>query len=138
METKQLNTLAFNYILNAIDSEGYEVTTNTDQEKIQFVLTTFISEQSYNIDYYGNIQTAFTNWLMGLPSCVNIDFENYQIIELAKNWGSIPQNATEAQEDKIINNWFNFITNKFFQLAKKNKVTFDECAAMAELQKMLR
>ena len=59
------------------------------------------------------------NWIMGLPTCLNIDFENYKILELAKLWGSIPENATEKQEDKILANWWNFIAVKFFQLVRK-------------------
>ena len=62
---------------------------------------------------------AFTEWLQGVPSAIRIDIYNSEILELAEKWGSIPHNATSRQEDKIIDNWFNFITTKTFQLFRK-------------------
>jgi hypothetical protein len=59
---------------------------------------------------------------MGLPSCLNVDYENYRIIELCKEWCVLPENATEAQEYKILSNWFNYMANKFFQCCKFYKV----------------
>lgn len=124
MTTKELNNHVFNYILNAIDGEGYGKTLQTDTDKLQFLADTFNSEYAYkeNIRYYGSYSKTFENWLMGLPSCFNVEFRNHAIIEIAKLWGSLPINATEKQEDKILNNWFNFITCKTFQLMKKHKV----------------
>ena len=124
MTTKALNIKAFNYILNCIDGEGYGKTLFTDKDKLQFLADTFKSEYCYpqNLKYYGSYSKTFENWLMGLPSCFNVDFSNYDIIRIAKEWESLPLNATEKQEDKIIENWFKFITNKTFQLMKKYNV----------------
>lgn len=124
MKRTELNALVFPYILDAIDSEGYGKTLVTDAAKLQFIADTFKSEYAYpeNIKYYGSYSNCFRNWLMGLPSCFNIDFENYRIIEIAKQWGSLNADANDKQEDKIIDNWFNFITCKTFQLMKKHKV----------------
>ena len=67
-----------------------------------------------------NMQKSFADWLSGLP--LDVDFENYRIIELAKEWGALPENSTERQEDKIIANWFRFIACRFLQLhARINK-----------------
>jgi hypothetical protein len=111
---------AFNYILNSIDGEGYGVQLETDKQKIDFVYDTFKSEYGYTIEYYGNNeQIAFREYLAGLPSCINIEFRNYYIIELAKIWGSIPSEPTEKQEEKILSNWFHYIANNFFQLRRK-------------------
>ena len=111
---------AFNYILDSIDGEGYGVQLETDKQKIDFVYDTFKSEYGYTIEYYGNNeQRAFREYLAGLPSCINIEFRNYYILEMAKQWGSIPENATEKQQDKIISNWFNYIAINFFQLRAK-------------------
>lgn len=122
--TKQLNENVFAYIIDAIDGTGYGKELTTDKEKLQFVADCFKSEYAYpeNIRYYGSYSKCFTSWLQGLPSSFNIDFENYRIIQIAKLWNSIPHNATEKQEDKILENWFSFITNKTFQLMKKHKV----------------
>lgn len=124
IKTKELNRLTFAYILDAIDSSGYGKETTTDTEKLQFLADCFNSEYVYteNLRRYGSYQKTFENWLRGLPSSFNIDFENYRIIEIAKLWGSIPQNATEAQEDKILSNWWHFIACKTFQLMKAKNV----------------
>jgi hypothetical protein len=121
----ELNAKVFQYILNCIDGEGYEVEFSTDTEKLQFLATTFKSEYCYpeNLRYYGNVQKTLSNWFAGLPSSCNIDFENYKILEIAKSWECIPKNATEKQEDKIISNWFDWMANKTLQLMKKHKVT---------------
>lgn len=119
-----LRNNARKYILSCIDSEGYDIVTNTDVEKLQFLADTFQSEYASkeNLRYYKSYQNMFANWLMGLPSCFNIEFRNYYIIEIAKQWNSIPMDATEKQEDKIISNWFLFIANHTEQLCRANKI----------------
>jgi hypothetical protein len=124
MKTAELNAKVFPYILNAIDSEAYEVKTATDTDKLQFLADTFKKEYCYpqNLQRYGSYQETFRQWIMGLPSVFNIDFENYRILEIAREWKSIPQNATEKQEDKMLENWFNLIASKTFILMKKHNV----------------
>jgi hypothetical protein len=133
METKKtkLKKECFKYILDSIDLSGYDLNPQNQEEKVKFVYEIFKSEYSYQIKKYGtNEVRAFTEYLMGLPSCINIDFENYKIIKIAKIWGSISENATYWQEEYILNNWFNFISNNFFHLLKKvenktfNKINF--------------
>lgn len=121
MRTSELNNKVFSYILQAIDGEGYERTFSNDTERLQFLADTFKSEYGWYAEQVGHLK-AFREWLMGLPSSFNVDFENYRIIEIAKEWGSLSPNATERQEDKILDNWFSFIANKTFQLMKKHKV----------------
>jgi hypothetical protein len=120
--SKAFNALVYPYILNAIDNSGYDSSKKltTDKEKLEFLAQTFVGEYCYpeNIRYYGTIQDVMKNWIMGLPSSFNIDFENYRIIEIAKEWHSLRHNATEKSEDKIIENWFNLIAFKTFQLFK--------------------
>lgn len=123
MTTKELNDHVFAYILDAISPEAYEATATTDAEKLAFLRDTFLAEYGWQVARIGVIP-AMREWMMGLPSCYNVDFENYRIIELAKEWGSIPSYATERQEQKILDNWFNLIANKTVQLAKRHKVFF--------------
>jgi len=123
MNTNSKNHPVYKYILDYVYSAEYDLEKQpeTDQEKLQFVLNAFRSEYSHMIKRVGEFK-AFSEWLSGLPMALNIDFENYKILQLAKEWHSIPENATEKQEDKIIENWFNFITMKFFILCRRNKV----------------
>lgn len=123
MKNMTLDRTVKQYILDAISNEGYDDAKElvTEAEKLDFLAKTFIGEYSYAVDRLG-ASKAFADWIMGLPSSFNIDFENYKILELAKAWGSIPADATERQKDKILENWFNFITVKTFQLFRKHHI----------------
>jgi len=116
--TKQLNAQVFPYLLDCICSDGYDVVTSSDAEKVAFLRDTFYAEAGWNIDRIGT-QNALMEWCQGLPSSFNIEFANYHIILLAKKWGSIPQDATEKQEQKILDNYWQFIASKTLQLFKK-------------------
>jgi hypothetical protein len=125
MKRSELNKVVFQYILDAIDGEGYDKVLNTDTEKLQFLAECFKIEYCFpdNLRRFGSYQNCMAEWFMGLPSSFNIDYENYRIIEIAKSWGSIPQDATDRQEDKVLDNWFNWIANKTIQLMKKHNVS---------------
>ncbi len=121
--TKELNANVFAYILDAIDNPDSDIIMTTE-EKLQFLSDQFKDAYVFsdNLKRYGNYQTLFKEWIMGLPSCFNIDYTNYDIIRIAKLWKSIPENATDKQEEKIINNYFNFIAAKTMQLFSKHKI----------------
>ena len=122
--TKEFKIKVYSYILNAIDSEVYDVETNTDTEKLQFLMDTFKKEYVYpdNLRRYGNYQEVMRQWIMGLPSVFNIEFRNHAILEIAKQWESLPENGTEKQEDAIIENWFNLIAAKTFSLMREHGI----------------
>lgn len=124
----QIKELREQYILNAIDSEVYEVKIidNNERDKIKFIINTFKQEYGYtqNIQRYGSYQKTFENWMMGLPSCLNIDYEYHKIIQIAKQWGCIPQDASTKQEDKICANWFGYIYMGFKKLMDKHGLTY--------------
>ncbi len=119
------------YIINAIDNSNYDdeqgqpllfdSKEENPKEWLCFLYDTFRSEYGWHIEQVGE-QRAFREWIMGLPSSFNIDFENYKILQIAVKWGSIPAEYTEKQADKILENWFNFITVKTFQLFRKYKI----------------
>ena len=123
MNKKQLalDKVSKEYILSCISSDGYDQEPKTDPEKLRFLYDTFISEKGWEIKRIGLVP-CFEDWIRGLPSSFNIDFSNYDILELAKKWDSIPLNATEDQEHKILDNYFNFITAKTFQLFRKHDI----------------
>ena len=126
MKTNKKDHPVWKYIIDSVDENAklnynLEKDLETDKDKLKFVLDTFRSEYDFEIKRRGDI-VAFSEWLKGLPTAINIDFENYTILEIAKKWGSLPENPTERQEEKILANWFNFIANKFFQLCSKYKI----------------
>lgn len=108
------------YILDCINPEAYELEATTDAEKVQVLYNAFTVEYAHEIARKGQMR-ALAGYYAGLPSICNIDFENCKILELAVEWDSIPKNATEKQEDKILENWWLFIANKTLQLFRKHK-----------------
>jgi len=106
------------YLLNAIDSEPYEVECSTDKEKIKFLYDTFKSEKGYEIKRFGELQ-AIEDWLKGLPTAINIEFENYKILELAIEFGQLDENSSEQDQNIALENYFPFMALKLFKLIKK-------------------
>lgn len=104
--TKEQNQKIRNYILSAIDLSGYDEYKEIQMSEVDRVKTMYsIFKKEYgfpeNLRYYGNEQKTFENWLMGLPSCFNVDFENYHILRLGREWGFLPaQTSEEARQDK--------------------------------------
>ena len=119
--TKRLNENVFNYIISNIDSSGYGFNYSSDYDKLQFLADTFNDEYGYMKNRIGT-QKALEEWYSGLPSAISLDFSYNDIIRLAKNWGSIPENAKASQENKITKNWFNFLAAKTLVLMRKNKI----------------
>ena len=111
------------YIVGAIDATGYDAEPETDFAKLQFALDTFKSEKGWELARGKNIQEAVADWFAGLPSACGIDYQNNVILELAREWGSLDESSTDAEEIKIIENWFNFIACKFLQVATKEGAT---------------
>ncbi|HPS30200.1 MAG TPA: hypothetical protein PLZ43_08090 [bacterium] len=115
------------YIVSCIDSSDrdLEKEPETPFSKVQFLKTCFESEYGHEIKRSGHLK-AMINWLQGLPSCLNIEFANYRILELAKSWGSLPENPTENEEDRILDNYWNLMANKTLQLfsLKESSVFF--------------
>lgn len=96
-----------NYILDCIDSEDDLINKELSrEEKIKYLFDRFNSEYGWNIQRVGK-QKALEEWLSGLA--INIPYTHFDIIELAKNMGSANQNLSTVQEDRIIENYFNFM-----------------------------
>lgn len=129
---KKLTSLQFSslesYIFNCIAFENYGINPETNEDKINTLIETFKSEfwHDYNQKYYKyDIKVGFANWLMGLPSCFNVDFENYRILEIGKEWNF--DLSTEVKEDRFLENWFKMVTNSVFYLY--NKKSFKQVRA---------
>jgi len=121
----QLDINVKTYLINAIDLSNYEASGLTTREQIAFVYDCFKNE--YVCEYEikrtgGNEIKMFASWLAGLPSCLHIAFTNHEILKLAIQWGSIPEDASEKQCDKILDNYFEFLANKFLQLVRGYRI----------------
>ena len=111
-----LDRKAKEYVISCIDLVPYELSTGSAEGDIMALYSIFSREYGHEVIRQGNEVKAFASWCQGLPTCFNIAFYNSDIIELAKEWSSLPARSTESQEDRILENYWNFIANKFFQL----------------------
>lgn len=112
--------LAQQLIIDNIDGSDYGKKLYTELEKIKFLKETFLSEYGWAVSKIG-LQNSVESWLRGLPSSITLPFENYEIIKLAKNWGTLPKNATEKQEDKVLNNYWKLMAANIVKLFRKIK-----------------
>ena len=108
-----------NYILDCIDSEddliNQELTRN---QKIQYLFDRFNSEYGRNIQRIGKYK-AMEEWLSGLA--INIPYTYFDIIELAKEMGSIDDNPSEALKDRVCENYFSFMAQMVLLLEDELK-----------------
>jgi hypothetical protein len=105
------------YILSVIDSEDLPSETMTNKEKVFFIMDRFIKEYCYqqNLDRYDNNMTKLmAEWLSGLA--INIPYTYCDIIKLSKD---LLETDTLKDEDKIIENYFNFMAIQIFKLANR-------------------
>lgn len=118
-KSSELDKLAKAYIVDRIDATGYDVPKlETDAERIQFLYDTFMREYGWEVRRIGTVK-ALAEYLKGLPSCCTIAFYHSDILALAREWGSLLPDATERQEQAILDNWWNFAANKTAQLFRK-------------------
>lgn len=114
----KVNGNQFSYVLDSInvtDFEGNEIENVSDKDRVKYFFECF--ENEYNSPYfkriYPNMQQRISQYIQGLPSCINIAFENYKIVEIGKNWGYC---KTERKENEFIENWFKIIAFRLIQL----------------------
>lgn len=114
-KSSDLDKTVKKYILDCIENTDYPEKTMNNQEKIDFLKKTFISEYGHEINRIG-IKGALENYFQGLPSCFHIAFYNSDILELAKKWGYLDENPSEKQENKILANYWRLLAAKTIQL----------------------
>lgn len=102
-------------LVDGIDLDYFDLENASTQHKIDLVKQDFLATQQWHIDRVGQT-AAVMNWLQGLPSCISIPFTNYDIIQLAIKMGSLTENASEIQQNKILDNYWNLCANKLNQL----------------------
>ena len=70
-----------------------------------------------------SFQSAFSYWLSGLPSVIDLPFYNGEIIELAVKMGSLDKNHTEQQAERIYTNYWNFMAYMVLDMKIKQDKT---------------
>ena len=110
-KSSELDQVVKSYLMECIVDEMEPPMNNL--EVINHCQERFHSECGWNVQRIGRVK-AVEEWLRGLPT--NIAYWNGEILELAVKWGSLPENATEKQEEKITENYWHFMAIKLCQL----------------------
>lgn len=113
-KSSELNKAAKIYLIDSItfdDCEGMSAAQKVAAVKAEFER---VANYPYNLQRSPNTQARLADYLAGLP--LSIAYTNNDILQLAVEWGSIPEDFTDKQAEKIINNYFNFMAAKLLQL----------------------
>lgn len=119
--TKEIREEIKEYCLNSITSDDVEfkhdLSDDDNENKLKYVYNRFRSEYGHEIKRVSEFK-AFSEWLQGLA--LDIAFMNNEILELAKRWGQ--DVSTESKQDKILSQYWDFMTNQYFKLFRKYKI----------------
>ena len=124
LSTKDLNIFYAKLLLTSFD-EDQNPEDLTESERFFMAFQAFKAEHGWNISRVG-LYPAFAGWLQGLPTACTVPFENYKILLLAQETGHLPVDPTDAQEQKMLDNYWPFITAKFFYLLNRKQEWFDK------------
>ena len=132
--TKEQNKFYEDVIIEAIKQDDEVPKTNDRRKILKYADDRFRSEYGHEIQRFGE-QKARENWLQGIA--INIPFYNADIINLAKKSGTLRQDATEREEQKILDNYWRFMSNKIGVLNNKYKVR-DETYGKPKVKRSLK
>lgn len=71
-----------------------------------------------------NRQEAFTSWLQGLPSTLDVEYTNHGIHETLKTWfENVGETYKDRDSDKEAQLYYNLVYREFNTLLKKNDLS---------------
>ena len=111
--TNEFRAIFNQFIIDCCENDEQSITTAKDA--YIYIKERFNSEYRHKQTMQGLI-----DWLQGLA--IHTPFCYCDIIDLAKSWGTLNKDASEKQEEKICNNYWNFLANKIVMFARKDRV----------------
>tara|TARA_R110002096_G_scaffold319882_1_gene514038 strand:- start:211 stop:552 length:342 start_codon:yes stop_codon:yes gene_type:complete len=109
-----MKTFYENTIIDSIDLTEYgfkgEITLHAKLIKVNAI---FKKEYGFMIERVRETN-AFKEYLMGLPNCITVPFNNYEVIRNAKEYGITFD--TEKHEDVFLGRYWNNLALAFFTL----------------------
>lgn len=108
-------------ILNSINGAAYGQKLTSQSEKIMFFYFKFQEDCANEIQDYG-ILTALMRYLQTPLTAIDLPHDCYEILDMARELGSLPENSTRIQEDKILAEYWGFVAFQIFELFKKHAV----------------
>lgn len=124
---KEFKAQVQGHIINEVLDEEYGTTT---AEQLQAVIDGFTKWYGkFERKAYPSVYDGFKNWMLALPSQVNIEFEDYKIHETLKGWFEAcgePYKEMAKNEDLATererNTYYHLVTREFDTLCKKHGV----------------
>jgi hypothetical protein len=116
---KEFKAVIQEHILNSVLDEGYD----TLKDQLQAVIEEFKNCYGpYEQKRKPNLQEAFIDWSLGLPTVFNIEYRNFEITELVKSWfTACGETYKEPKDDeKTYNLYYWLVYREFNTLLKKN------------------
>ena len=90
---------------------------------MEIFFSIFTDEYRWNIVKEGEF-VALQEYLQGLPNAIELPMWHCEQIALAKKFGSIPQDATEKEEQKIIDNFYKFMARLLIKMKNSKGVWY--------------
>lgn len=114
------------YIVSCLDTDY----TEDLKDRLKAVIEEFSSWYGpYEKRRIPNRQAAFTDWLMGLPSCLSADYTYYAQRQLLKNWlHETDQEANKYKDEEVTRLFYALIYREFVALCRENKIRTKEVA----------
>ena len=119
--TKSQNQTAVKQYLS-LNITGYEgnLIGKPENKRVKGLFDAFYSEYGFNVKRVG-LQNAIREWLQCLPSVISVEFMNYKIIELLKQWNLLDDKSTEAKTDKLLDQYWDMLAYGLIVLGNKYK-----------------
>jgi hypothetical protein len=113
-----------NHILDILSTDE----TQDVKTQLQIVLGEFNNwYNGYERNRNPNIQDGFIDFLMGLPSCISVEYSNYNIRQELKSWwenagGEFDESKVEGSESDL---YFPLIYREYRKLCEQYGVDFE-------------
>ena len=120
MSNKQIiQKQAREYLMSVVDGSDYDVVTETEQQKKEFIKETFWSEYGDNVKRVG-LQKACEDYLKGLPSSCSVEYWNGEIINMLKSWGVIKETMREETQYKKVDEYWIRLSSELSEIVRKD------------------
>lgn len=107
------------YLMSVIEGADYDVITETEQQKKDFIKETFWSEYGFQAKHL-RLQKACQDYLMGLPSSCSVVYWNDEIIKMLKSWGVIKESMQEETQYKKVDEYWQRLGYELSKIVHKD------------------
>lgn len=122
--SKEVKTKIQDYVLSCVSTEDFTEHDGTLKTSLEIICSEFKRVACYenNIKNLKTYQAAFIDWIWGLPTCFQVDYTNYEILDKMASFGlPLPTNKEESQG---IDLFTYLVFREFVAVCTKNKVNF--------------